>query len=166
MAAADPVDGVRAAFARIAATRMVGLPLCNPRLEVATVGFVPWETVRVGVLITPWAINLVAVSDDPQALRLAVDTRHRWRFPSGDYDLMGGEEPECGCFQFCSLFSPVPEFHDQAAVEAVACAVMTELFQTGGDDRRESARLTGASALHAPLTRRGFLQGAFGAAKT
>lgn len=161
MAATDPA-GLRTAFERIAATRMAGLPLCNPRLAVATVGFVPWEDASVGVLVTPWSINLVALSADPQALRLAVDTRQRWRFPSGEYDLMGGEEVECGAFQFCSLFSPVLEFSDQAAAEAVARAVMAELFKPAGGDAREAARLTGASALHAHLTRRGFLRGAFG----
>lgn len=75
---------------------------------------------------------------------------------------MGGEEEECGAFQFCSLFSPVLEFADQAAAEAVARTVMVELFKPAGDDAREAARLSGTSALHTPLTRRGFLRGAFG----
>jgi [NiFe] hydrogenase assembly HybE family chaperone len=165
MATADPVAGLRAAFVRIAATRMSGLPLNNPRLAVATVGFVPWEDALVGVLVVPWAINLVVVSHDPAALRLAVDTRRRWRFPSGDYELMGGSEPECGCFQFCSLCSPALEFADQAAAWAFALAVRDGLLRPGGLDGRDAARVAGASALHAPLSRRGFLRGAFGAAK-
>lgn len=165
MASADAVAGLRTAFARIATTRMSGLSLCNPRLAVATVGFVPWEEAYVGVLIVPWAINLVALSDDPKALYLATDTRRSWRFPSGEYPLMGGEEPECGAFQFCSLISPVHEIADQVAAEAFAQAALAELFKPTGDDGREVARISGASALHAPLTRRGFLRGAFGAAK-
>lgn len=165
MTAADPVTGLRAAFARIAATRMADLPLNNPRLVVATTRFVPWQEGHIGVLVTPWAINLVAVADDPLALRLAVDTRRRWRFPSGDYDLMGGEEPECGAFQFCSLISPVLEFADQTTAEAFAAAALTALLAPADGEGREAARLTGASAWHAPLSRRGFLRGAFGAAK-
>lgn len=165
----DPVAALRAAFVRIAATRMAGLPLLNPRLTVATLGFVPWqgegEDAQVGILVTPWSINLVAVSAQAESLRLAVDTRRRWRFPSGEYELMGGEEPECGCFQFCSLFSPVLEFADQAAAADTARAAMAALFAAAGHDDREAARLAGRSVLNAPSSRRGFLFGAFAAPK-
>jgi [NiFe] hydrogenase assembly HybE family chaperone len=153
MATDDPVAGLRAAFERIAATRMAGLPLCNPRLTVAAIGFVPWEDVQVGVLVTPWMINLVAVSTAPEVLRLAVDTRRAWRFPSGEYELMGGEEPECGAFQFCSLFSPTFEFADQAAAEATALEAMRGLFAVP------------PPPASAGVSRRNFLRGAFGTAK-
>lgn len=159
----DPEGGLRRAFERIAATRMAGMALANPRLGVATVGFSAWDDVRVGILVTPWAINLAAVSADPAALLLAPDRRRSWRFPSGRYELMGGCEPECGAFQFCSLFSPVFEFDDAAAM-AVARAAIEALFAPAGDDAREAARLAGRSALDAPLDRRAFLRGALGAA--
>lgn len=154
---ADPGAGLRAAFARIAATRMADLPLLNPRLEVATVGFVPWDDAQVGVLVTPWSINLVAVAAAPDSLRLAVDTRRRWRFPSGDYELMGGAEAECGCFQFCSLFSPVQEFPDQATALATARATLAALFAAPAAAPR--------AATPVRTDRRGFLFGAFAAPK-
>lgn len=157
-----PTERLRAAFARIAATRMAGLPLNNPALSVATVGFVPWADAHVGVLIAPWAINLAVVSERPELLALAPDRRRTWRFPSGEYELMGGNEPECGAFQFCSLFSPTFEFADQPAAEAAANEIMRALFAPGADDGREAARIAGESALHAPVTRRGFLRGIFG----
>ncbi len=158
-------EQLRAAFVRIAATRMAGLPLNNPALSVATVGFVPWSEVQVGVLIAPWAINLAVVSDHPNALRLGVDERQTWRFPSGEYELMGGNEPECGPFQFCSLFSPAFEFADQATAEATAVAIMQGLLAKADDDGREAARMVGTSTLQAPVSRRGFLRGVFGAQK-
>lgn len=162
----DPVAGLAAAFRRIAATRMAGLPLLNPALAVATIGFREWEGARIGVLVTPWAINLVAVADDPASLRLATDVRRHWRFPSGEYDMMGGDEPECGAFQFCSLFSPAFEFADQAAAEATAAAAAEALFVPDEPvDGREAARLGGASVLQAATSRRAFLRGVFGAGK-
>lgn len=157
----DPVEGLRAAFARIAATRMADLLLNNPALSVATVGFRPWGEVQVGVLIAPWAMNLAVVSADPVVLRLGSDQRQRWQFPSGDYELMGGEEPESGPFQFCSLFSPAFEFPDQAAAVAMADEVMRALFAVAAEDGREAARLAGKPVLEAPMSRRGFLRGAF-----
>jgi [NiFe] hydrogenase assembly HybE family chaperone len=150
MAATDAAGGLTAAFERIAATRMAGLPMNNPALRVAAVGFRHWaEDYLVGVLITPWAVNLVLLGD---GLRLAADRRQSWDFPSGSYEFMGGEEPECGPFQFCSLFSPTFEFANQAAAEASA-------------DRKEQSRLSGNSALRLPTSRREFLRGIVGGLK-
>lgn len=166
----EAVGRLVAAFDRIAATRMAGLPMNNPALRVAAVGFRPWQDgCRVGVLVTPWAVNLVLLGD-PAApdLRLAADRRRSWEFPSGKYEFMGGEEPECGAFQFCSLFSPAFEFPDQAAATATAAAIMTALMVVPDGmavDRREAARLGGRSMLQAPTNRRGFLQGLFGASR-
>lgn len=162
----EAVGALTAAFQRIAVTRMAGLPMNNPALRVATVGFRPWQDGHlVGVLVTPWAINLVLLGDKAAGtLRLAADRRRTWDFPSGSYDFMGGEEAECGAFQFCSLFSPVFEFADQASAETTAGEIMTALFvaAASGIDQREAARLYGNSVVQAPTNRRGFLRGLVG----
>lgn len=166
----EAVAALAAAFARIAATRMADLPLNNPALRVAAVGFRPWEDgTEIGVLVTPWALNLVIVSAARDAaLRLGADSRRRWEFPSGGYDFLGGEEPECGAFQFCSLFSPGFEFRDQASAVETAEAIMDALFLESEPDpaiARDSARLAGRSVLDVPTSRRGFFQGVFGGLK-
>lgn len=162
----DAANGLVAAFERIAATRMAGLPMNNPALKVAAIGFRPWqEGHHVGVLITPWAINLVVAGDaGGRDLYLASDRRQTRNFPSGSYDFMGGDEPECGAFQFCSLFSPAFEFPDQASAEAMAADIMAALFTeaTTAADPREAARLAGTSPMRAPSSRRRFLQGMLG----
>ena len=166
MAATEAVDALTAAFERIAATRMAGLPMNNPALKVAAVGFQPWaEDYLVGVLITPWAINLVVLGE---GLRLGADRRQTWDFPSGSYEFMGGEEPECGAFQFCSLFSPAFEFAGQDEAVATGREIMTELLREPSDaasEQREMARLTGGSALQVPTSRRSFLRGIVGGLK-
>lgn len=156
------VDALVAAFVRISATRMAGLGLSHPLLRVEAVGFRDWEQHQIGVLVTPWAMNLVVLAADgadAAPLKLGPDRRQAWRFPSGEYDLMGGEEPECGAFQCCSLFSPMHEFADQAAAVATAAEIMRALFAPGDVDDREKARATGDSVLQAPVSRRGFLRG-------
>lgn len=170
MPLADSVRQLQAAFERIAATRMAGLPMNNPALRVAAVGFRPWqEAYLVGVLIAPWAINLVLLGDRmPGDLRLAADCRQTWKFPSGRYDFMGGAEPECGAYQSCSLFSPAFEFPDQAAAETMANEVMHALFLDAAAntaDQSEMARISGRSVLQVPTTRRGFLRGVIGGLK-
>ena len=163
----DPVSALTTAFERIAATRMAGLPMNNPALRVAAVGFRPWrDSHLVGVLVTPWAINLMLLGDKTSRdLYLAADCRQAWDFPSGHYDFMGGDEPECGAFQFCSLFSPVFEFPDQATAEATARAAMDALFASVESDNREAARLAGSSVPQVPTSRRGFLRGIFSGLK-
>ena len=165
----EAVGALTAAFSRIAATRMAGLPMNNPALRVGCVGFRPWQEGHlVGVLITPWAINLVMLADKAaRDLHLAADCRQAWDFPSGSYDFMGGEEPECGAYQFCSLFSPVFEFPDQAAAETTANEVMNALFldAAANVDQHEAARMSGRSVLQVPTSRRGFLRGVIGGLK-
>lgn len=170
MPLAEAVGALTAAFERIAATRMAGLPMNNPALRVAAVGFRPWqEAYWVGVLITPWTINLMVLGDRTAGdLRLAADCRRTWEFPSGRYDFMGGEEPECGAYQSCSLFSPAFEFADQAAAETTAADIVEALFvdASGGEaEQREAARLAGRSALQVETSRRGFLRGVFSGLK-
>jgi len=169
MPLAEAVGQLTAAFERIAATRMAGLPMNNPALRVAAVGFRPsHENHLVGVLITPWAINLMLLAAKPSRdLHLAADCRQAWDFPSGSYDFMGGEEAECGAYQFCSLFSPVFEFPDQATAETTANEVMNALFLDveANVDHQEAARMSGRSVLQVPTSRRGFLRGVIGGLK-
>ncbi|MBI5109247.1 MAG: [NiFe]-hydrogenase assembly chaperone HybE [Rhodocyclales bacterium] len=170
MVRTDPVGALVAAFERIAHTRMAGLPLNNSALWVQAVGFRAQDDgYLIGVLITPWAINLVMLAATrSRELHLAPDRRQTWEFPSGSYEFMGGEEPECGAYQFCSLFSPAFEFRDQASAVETAVAIMAALFAATEADHaaaREAARLTGQSVAQIPTTRRGFLQGVFGGLK-
>jgi [NiFe] hydrogenase assembly HybE family chaperone len=115
------------AFERIAGTRMAGMPFCNPVLAVEAVGFRPWAGGQAGVLITPWCINLVLLPG-ADARALGSGESVTTAFPSGQYEFMGGDEPECGPFRFCSLYSPPGEFNDAAQARAVALEVMAQLF--------------------------------------
>lgn len=167
MAATEAVRALEAAFERIAQTRMAGLPLNNPALQVQAVGFRAQDDgYLIGVLITPWAINLVMLAATPsRELHLAADCRRDWDFPSGCYEFMGGEEAECGAYQFCSLFSPAFDFCDQDSAVATANEIMRGLFVEAPADpgpQREAARMAGHSLMEVPTTRRGFLRGVLG----
>lgn len=160
------VAGLERAFARIAATRMADLPLNHPRLTVAASAFRPWQGHWLGALVTPWAINLVVLpATDDEDFRLATDRRRTWRFPFGDYDFMGGEEPECGPFHFCSLLSPIPagEIAGQDDARLWAEAALEQLL--GQPAVPAPATTTATATTHAAggtagsvsLARRGFL---------
>ncbi|NJD34850.1 MAG: [NiFe]-hydrogenase assembly chaperone HybE, partial [Betaproteobacteria bacterium] len=146
--------------------RMADLPLNKFALRVQAVGFRPYENgCLAGILITPWAINLVLLAQSPSGdLHLAADCRRKHEFPSGSYEFMGGEEPECGPYQFCSLFSPAFEFQDQASAVETAEVIIRELFLGSANhaaEQREAARVAGRSLIQLPTGRRAFLQGMF-----
>jgi len=144
---------------------MAALPINHPQLAVEGVGFRLWEGKWLGVLVTPWAVNLVLLpGGDPDFAALAVDRRQTWRFPSGEYDFMGGDEEECGAFQFCSLVSPIPEegLPDQTAARALAAEVLVQLFSDPADEvvmAPPKPETPPNKRFSGPLSRRGFLSG-------
>ena len=151
-------------FAGIAATRMAGLPMNNPELRVEAVGFRDWHGVWVGVLITPWAINLMLLPGAAGGVRaLGPDEKQRWRFPSGEYEFMGGHDAELGAYQSCSLFSPAFEFAAHEDARAVAEATMNGLM-TEAATAVPAASLVPADGAprERSVSRRGFLRGAWG----
>ncbi len=135
-AAARRVESV---FRKIAATRMADLPLLNPAISVHAIAFRPWEEGCLGVLITPWCMNLLSLpgpgedwSDRPE---LSEETLV---FPSGPYRFTLGHEPGLGRYRMCSLFSPMFEFSDDAAAVETAESVMEELLK---EDNREAPEI-------------------------
>lgn len=116
-----------------AAIRMAELPLYNPELAVSTRGFQPYADGEIGILITPWCMNLVffsaldAQQKETQAESL-VGSKKLIALPSGQYEFIAGWSEALGLYYSCSLFSPMFEFADQAGAEATADEVLNALF--------------------------------------
>lgn len=166
---ADPSPLLEAAFRRIESERMAGVPVLNPALRVEAVGFARWQGHWLGILITPWFMNLVLAPGDADNWRGVRDGERLFRrFPAGDYAFLGGHEPEVGEFQSCALFSPMGQFPDQDGARAVALAALEALRcapQAGkpqappdrgtADDPRQAAHE------HHPMSKRDFLGSVF-----
>lgn len=167
-----------ARYRKIERTRMAGLPMLNPALEVACFGFErQGEPARpLGVLVTPWCMNLMLLpGEDDDWARRAVGEKQMITLPSGHYEFIHAEDAELGRFASCSLFSPMAEFEDQAAAEATAEAVLAALFADEHRSENERDALADAhrpadteadgtlaaeqAARPATLSRRGFLTG-------
>ena len=132
---ADPSPRLVSAF-RVAATRMEGLPIVNAALAVEAVGFAPWQGRWLGVMVTPWFMNLVLTPQDPAAWHpLAQGEKRPYRFPAGVYDFIGANDVLAGEYQFCSLFSPVLQFDDQDSARRVAELARTALFDAENAER-------------------------------
>lgn len=109
---------------------MSELPFFNPALVVETVAFEPFEQGYLGVLITPWCMNLVMVPEGEAKHTADVDVgaKQMLKLPSGQYECVQGYIDGLGGYLSCSLFSPMTEFTSQALAVDTAHEVMLALF--------------------------------------
>jgi [NiFe] hydrogenase assembly HybE family chaperone len=127
-----PARRLELRFAAIHRGPMQGMPMVNPALVVEAVGFRPWQAHWLGILVTPWFMNLwlmprVHAHWQPIAER---ETR-TYVFPAGVFQFIGGRDAELGDYQACSLFSPMFEFADPPGARATALAALAALFDPG-----------------------------------
>ena len=155
-------------YRKIHSEHMLGLPILNPVLEVEAVGFVPFQGYLVGILITPWCMNLMLISGTERCPVLAEGKSQSWIFPGGMLKFFAGFEAGIGSCQVCSLFSPMPEFASQEEARSAAQAVLNGLFSDVVKVEPEKAQIQPAdtlaemrAAVTAPMTKRDFLRGSF-----
>jgi len=124
----DPSALLDAAFRRIALEGMAGVPVANPALRVEAVGFARRQGHWLGVLITPWCMNLVLVPGAAAGWQCAAPGRRAFhRFPAGHLAFLGADEPEVGEFRTCALFSTMSAFANQVEARMVAVATLDAL---------------------------------------
>lgn len=144
-------------FQHIRETRMAGIELLNPNLRVETVEFRSTQYGCLGVLITPWFVNLVLLPEGSDAFDpLPAGTRRYYDFPAGQLQFIGNVEEGLGEYQSCSLISPPKDFRSQQmAVDAAAAAILT-LFNP---PKAEEPKAEDESGKDGPdASKRGFLR--------
>jgi len=123
---------------RAAASSMEGLSFVNPALAVEAVGFAPWQGRWLGVLLTPWCMNLILAPGDASVWQSQRQgEKQSYHFPAGEYDFIGAVDGLAGEYQMCSLFSPVLQFEDQATARLVAQLALAALFDVANAEPRE-----------------------------
>ena len=135
------VEQLEAVFRDIAATRMQGVPLLHPGLQVQAVGFAPEPegSSALGVLVTPWFMNLMRLPLDaaeplePGQVRSQRIGAHRLSF-------IGAHEAAFGPYAMCSLASPMFEFANQEAAVATAQGVLAQLRQPTAKEEPDAQR--------------------------
>ncbi len=147
---------------------MADAPICNPALDVAAIGFGVLADKAIGVVTTPWFMNVVAVPlPGAPNIKGASGETAALLLPAGKVDFLVGDLDGLGRILMCSLFSPMGEFVDQAAAVATAEAALAALLdpQTlAGDDDAEiypqaPALTTDAAQAPTQFDRRALLRG-------
>ena len=145
------------AYREIGDRAMRDLPIFNGALSVEAVGFRKIGGRIVGVLVTPWFMNVVMSADGGAAQPSAVPgSSLRFRFPAGDIDLTVSEVASAGRIASCSLFSPMFEFEDMTCARTTAEAALAALMTP--DDNAEAARRRDHPSASS-IDRRNFLRG-------
>ncbi|MCG8489627.1 MAG: [NiFe]-hydrogenase assembly chaperone HybE [Chromatiales bacterium] len=134
---------IEAVFKQIEQEQMQGIPLLNPALQVETIGFQEYGGRMIGVLITPWLMNLMLFpgdADDWGELKLGDNQYHR--LPSNEYRFTVNEIDGIGLCQTHPLYSPMHEFMNQehavAAAESFMRTLMVEVEEPDTDPHDEA----------------------------
>jgi len=179
----NPASVLASAFRAVYEERMQGLPFINPALSVEAVDVQPWNGHWLGVLITPWFMNLMLLPDDDAAWpALRPGEKCEKSFPAGVFEFIAGHEDTLGEYLACSLFSPMFEFADHETARLTAAAARAALFDATNLEQTDIALYPRAPEreeevipddgapgplevlqenLSAPISRREFLQGGF-----
>ena len=163
-----PAPALEARFRVVWREQMRDMPMVHPALDVAALGFRPWQGHWLGVLVTPWFMNLWLMPRDVAQWQAIGERATRcYAFPAGVFEFIGGRDAVIGDYQACSLFSPMFAFADAAAAHATALAALDALFDptthnTGEDVPDAGVRASATDAGAAPpaaMSKRDFLFG-------
>ena len=128
----EPLDAAEIllqTFEHILQENMQGIPILNNKLQVQTLGFQRFDGRIIGVIITPWLMNLIMLpneKDDWSGLELG--KKMPIKFPSTSYKFMVNEIDGIGKCKTHSLYSPMREFSSQEHAVKVARDFMNDLI--------------------------------------
>ncbi len=133
----NPQQAITEAFRKIEQNQMQGLPVCNEALTTEVVGLQRFTDYWLGVLITPWTLQLVMLSANGEAESLSEGDHRIYDFPQGEVVFMASDNPDLGVYQSCALSSPLHDFPSQEVIRQTAIEVLDLLFQAPAEPEQE-----------------------------
>jgi [NiFe] hydrogenase assembly HybE family chaperone len=140
---------LESSFERIARESMLGLPFYNEALAVEAVFFRPFGAERLGVLVTPWFMNLMLIPETPVPFDSEqIGARRTIALPGGEATLTAGGDEDFGMYYSYSFVSPMDRFGSQAQARAAAQSALARLLappsasaaRETGDDGESASR--------------------------
>ena len=151
-------------FTHIGESGMRDLPIYNHNLEVEAVGFQLTDKGWLGVLITPWFINVILLPEQKQAASLPLGAKLSHELASGEHEFSVGEDDELGYYDFITLASPNLKYKTQQMAHDAAMKALTKLVTPAGKYQEQIPEqpLKFVSAEQKGKQRRKFLRGLLG----
>lgn len=153
----DPTAFLEAHYCHVWQTRMHDMPFVNAALGVEAIGFARHEGDWLGVVITPWFLNLVLVYGGGQLWGdIPAGERRYLNLPCGTMQFLADDDPDIGPYQYCPLIAPVTNLADMAQARVVAVDALKTVF---GQPAAEPAPDLPPMAAEKPaVSRRGFFR--------
>ncbi len=116
------------------------LPICNSALEVEVVGPSTLDNHQLGVLISPWFMNLILLPGDDSWADDIAGTICTLPLPSAPCEFTVCQDEVLGTFLSAVLFHSVNDFPDQETAVAVARESLVQLLQQPSESMRQRQR--------------------------
>jgi len=151
----DPSAWLEAHYRAVYAERMADLPFVNAALQVEAVGFDRLRGDWLGVMVTPWFINLFLLNGGGELWGdIPAGQRRYLELPCGTLQFLADDDPVLGPYQYCPLIAPVSEVADMAVARQAAVDALATVFSRPAPPPAEAPE----QAPPKNVTRRGFLR--------
>ena len=116
-------------FTKIWKENMVGIQILNNDLVVEAVEFQHWNGRVIGMMVTPWFINLIMLPKEGENWKIdKLGEREKFTFPQKECPVMINEIEEFGYCKTYSLYSPVNDFPNPEAARIAAAIFLRDLL--------------------------------------
>ncbi len=145
---ADTIVKMVQQFETIYVEHMRDLPIVNKALQVEAVGFHDYHSHQLGVLITPWFMNLILLPGTDDWSDTSQGDTSSIEFPSGRIEFAVSHDKVLDTYLSAVLFRSVADIADQATARKLALEVLDDLTKPPRNERTVSRRdlLTGLRA--------------------
>jgi len=122
-------------FNRIWTENMAGIQILNNDLIVEAVEFQTWEDRVVGMMVTPWFINLIMLPKEGENWeKEELGAREKFNFPQKECLMAVNEIEGFGYCKTFSLYSPVNDFPNPESARITAAIFLRDLLD---ENKRE-----------------------------
>lgn len=154
----DPSAFLTTHYQHVWQTRMHDMPFVNPALSVEAIGFVQLQGDWVGVVVTPWFINLFLVFGGGELWGdIPAGERRYLNLPCGTLQFIADDDPDIGPYQYCPLIAPVSNVPDMATARQTGHDAMAAVMVPPAPPVVEEAPPP-AEPEKRDVSRRGFLR--------
>ena len=123
------VESLVERFDYIGKERIQGLPIYNDKLFVEAVDFQACAGGQIGVLITPWFVNVMLFPDDDKSWQFKeLGEKVKFNLPTGEHEFSVGEEDVIGRYLFRSVVSPTHCYKSQSPAQSAARKALSQLM--------------------------------------
>jgi len=152
----DPTSFLETHYRHVWQTRMHDMPFINAALGVEAIGFCLHEGDWLGVVVTPWFLNLLLVSGGGQLWGDIPSGERRYlNLPCGTLQFIADDDPDIGPYQYCPLIAPVSNLADMAQARLVAVDALKTVL---GQSAAAPPEVQPLAEEKAAVSRRGFFR--------